>query len=290
MGRELLRIGAPFQQPEWSALALTEGPDWVVQAHTNFVDAGADVITTNSYAIIPFHIGQDRFDVEALDLAGVAGRCARSAADTTSRDIRVAGSLPPLFGSYRPDLFDSDEAPRIIDPLVEGLAPHVDLWLGETLSSIAEVITVRRALERSGDSSRPLWISFTLDDSRFAALRSGESVVNAVRVAGDIGAAAVLFNCSQAETIRRAIPIAVEASRGEIEVGGYANRFVESHTEVGEANDHLTEYRHDLDPSTYSRLVAQWIEDGASIVGGCCGIGPNHIAEIAALATRSTPR
>jgi S-methylmethionine-dependent homocysteine/selenocysteine methylase len=285
MGRELLRIGAPFRQPEWSALALTEGPEWVVQAHTNFIDAGADMITTNSYAIVPFHIGNERFEVEALDLAGVAGRCARSAADTASRAIRVAGSLPPLFGSYRPDLFDSDEAPRIIDPLVEGLLPHVDLWLGETLSSIAEAVAVRRALERIGDSSRPLWISFTLDDSGPATLRSGELVSEAVRAASDLGAAVVLFNCSQAETIRRAIPIAVAASPGSLEVGGYANRFVESHTELGEANDHLTEYRYDLDPSTYSRLVAQWIEDGASIVGGCCGIGPDHIAEIAALAT-----
>jgi len=57
MGRELLRIGAPFRQPEWSALALFDGPDWVVQAHTNFIEAGAEVITTNSYAIVPFHIG-----------------------------------------------------------------------------------------------------------------------------------------------------------------------------------------------------------------------------------------
>ncbi|MEI6403377.1 MAG: homocysteine S-methyltransferase family protein, partial [Actinomycetota bacterium] len=40
MGRELMRIGAPFRQPEWSALALFDGPDWVVQAHTNFIEAG----------------------------------------------------------------------------------------------------------------------------------------------------------------------------------------------------------------------------------------------------------
>ena len=41
MGRELARIGAPFRQPEWSALALIEGPDWVERAHRNFVEAGA---------------------------------------------------------------------------------------------------------------------------------------------------------------------------------------------------------------------------------------------------------
>lgn len=290
MGRELLRMGAPFRQPQWSALALTEGPEWIVRAHTNFIDAGADVVTTNSYAIVPFHIGEDRFVNEANPLADIAGRCARAAADAASRDIRVAGSLPPLFGSYRPDLFAADDAPRIIDPLVEGLAEHVDIWLGETLSSIAEARAVRRALERVGDSIRPLWISYTLDDSSDTALRSGESVADSVRAAIDLGATAVLFNCSQAETIRRAIPSAVRTSQGEVEVGGYANRFVESHTEVGQANDHLSEYRHDLDPTTYRDVVAVWIDDGASIVGGCCGIGPDHIAEIAVLATLSAPR
>ena len=77
MGRELMRIGAPFRQPEWSALALTEGPDRVVEAHRNFIAAGAEVITTNAYAVVPFHIGADRFDAEGLALARTAGHLAQ---------------------------------------------------------------------------------------------------------------------------------------------------------------------------------------------------------------------
>ena len=84
MGRELLRIGAPFRQPEWSALALWDGPDWVVQAHTNFIEAGAQVVTTNSYALVPFHIGQERFDAEARALAALSGELARRAAATAA--------------------------------------------------------------------------------------------------------------------------------------------------------------------------------------------------------------
>ena len=61
MGRELKRIGAPFQQPEWSALALLEAPQYVSQAHNAFIASGADIITTNSYAVVPFHIGELRF-------------------------------------------------------------------------------------------------------------------------------------------------------------------------------------------------------------------------------------
>ena len=69
MGRELKRIGAPFRQPEWSALALIEAPDFVAQAHRAFIDAGADVITTNSYALVPFHLGEDRFVAQGEKLA-----------------------------------------------------------------------------------------------------------------------------------------------------------------------------------------------------------------------------
>ena len=47
-GRELARRGAPFRQPEWSALALTEAPDIVKQVHLDFIRAGAEVITTNN--------------------------------------------------------------------------------------------------------------------------------------------------------------------------------------------------------------------------------------------------
>ena len=72
-GRELLRIGAPFAQPEWSALALIQGPQFVTQVHEAFVAAGADVITTNSYAVVPFHLGQSRFERDGHSLAALSG-------------------------------------------------------------------------------------------------------------------------------------------------------------------------------------------------------------------------
>jgi S-methylmethionine-dependent homocysteine/selenocysteine methylase len=283
MGRELLRIGAPFRQPEWSALALTEGPDWVVQAHRNFIDAGAEVITTNTYALVPFHIGDLRFREEAYDLAALAGRLACRATHASVAYVRVAGSLPPLYGSYRPDLFDAEDAHRIIDPLVEGMADDVDFWLGETLGSIAEVRAVRDALDRGGhEADKPLWISYTLDDHRLGNLRSGESVTEAVAAAIDLGATAVLFNCSQAETISAAIATAARVASGRAEVGGYANRFVPAHTSGGEANEELSAFRDDMDPPGYCRIVAGWVADGATIVGGCCGMTPDHVAELRA--------
>ncbi|MFZ9628154.1 MAG: homocysteine S-methyltransferase family protein [Ilumatobacteraceae bacterium] len=282
MGRELLRIGAPFRQPEWSALALTEGPERVVEAHRNFIAAGAEVITTNAYAVVPFHISAERFTAEGRDLAHTAGRLAREAADGADRAVRVAGSLPPLFGSYEPELFDQAAAPDVIDPLVDGQRAHVDLWLAETLGSIAEAYEVRRALDRAGDTKR-LWISYALHRTTPGLLLSGESVDDATAAALDLGATAVLFNCSPAEAITDAVRVAVPRAGTAAEVGGYANRFTTAHTdETHAANSGLSRFRDDLDPPTYASMAHQWVADGASLVGGCCGIEPAHIAALAA--------
>lgn len=281
MGRELKRIGAPFRQPEWSALALIEAPEAVLGVHRAYVAAGAQVITTNSYAVVPFHIGAERFELEARSLCDLAGRLARQAADERpERAVQVAASLPPLFGSYRPDLFAADRAARLLAPLVDGLSAHADLWLAETLSSTAEARAVVTAL--AGDA-RPLWLSFTLDDEAVgsARLRSGEPVADAARLALESGAQAILFNCSQPEVMEGAIVGALEQA-GSLAIGVYANAFPPQPKDA-QANETLSALRADLDPAGYSRWATKWLGAGATIVGGCCGIGPEHIAALAAL-------
>ena len=79
MGRELQRLGAPFRQPEWSALTLIEAPDLVVDAHRRFIEAGAEIITTNSYAVVPFHIGDELFAERGMELLELSVDLARRA-------------------------------------------------------------------------------------------------------------------------------------------------------------------------------------------------------------------
>lgn len=285
MGRELKRMGAPFQQPEWSALALFEGPDFVRRAHAAFITAGAKVITTNSYAVVPFHIGSERFAARGQELADLAGRLARQAVTESGRKVLVAGSLPPLFGSYRPDLFNAAEAQTLLKPLIAGLKPHVDLWLAETQSALEEAREVGKALK--GDT-KPLWLSFTLHDEHpdpaNPRLRSGQTVVEAAKLAHEMGAATLLFNCSQPEVMGNAIDTArAELKRlgAKIKVGCYANAFPPQ-TEDAEANGKLHDIRADLDPKGYLAFAQDWQARGADVIGGCCGIGPEHIAALKA--------
>lgn len=282
MGRELQRSGAPFRQPEWSALALSEAPEAVVGVHAAFIAAGAHVITSNSYAVVPFHIGEERFANEGRQLANTAGQLARHAADAGPHPVRVAGSLPPLFGSYRPDLFQPERVADVLSPLLQGLAPYVDLWLAETQSSVAEVRAIHGHLPADG---KPFWVSFTLQDEEVddvPRLRSGEPVADAIAAVVDLGAAAVLFNCSQPEVIGAAVDVAsalIEQRNADIAIGAYANAFPPQPKEAT-ANDGLDELREDLDPPGYLAWANDWRKRGASMIGGCCGIGPEHIAEL----------
>ena len=279
MGRELLRIGAPFRQPEWSALALMESPALVKRVHESFSTAGSDILTTSNYAVVPFHIGEKRFSDEGARLTELSGVLAREVA--SSFGISVAGSIPPLFGSYRPDLFIPEQAPALLKIIIDALSPNVDLWLAETTSSIREAQAVAEAL--LGDD-RPLWIAFTLLDGEesqeeIPRLRSGEKVVNAIQSVIDLGVSAILFNCSQPEVMAPAIVAAVEELKRlnvNIPIGAYANAFP-SQQEDAQANSTLLEIRQDLDPAGYLSYVDTWCSLGATIIGGCCGVGPEHI-------------
>ena len=119
MGRQLQRIGAPFRQPEWSALALHESPAHVVQAHSDFINAGAQVITTNSYAVVPFHIGEALFREQGAALLALAGRLACEARDATAKDVKIAAGVPLQcdepdgFRTFRLGLFGLDKLHNI---------------------------------------------------------------------------------------------------------------------------------------------------------------------------------
>jgi len=284
MGRELEKRGAPFQQPEWSALALMVEPEVVQEVHKAFIMAGASVIMTNSYALVPFHIGEDRFKDQGLTLATCAGEMARAAVNESLATTRVAGSIPPLFGSYRADLYEPERVIDVATPLIEGLRNHVDLWLCETQSLIDEPIRVKSLIDHLDTEDKPFWVAFTLEDLQPTdepRLRSGETVEDAVKAMVAIGVDAILFNCCQPEVISQGIKttrrVLSHLGAEDTQIGAYANAFPPQ-LEDATANDGMSELRKDLTPMSYLDWAEQWAHDGATLIGGCCGIGPEHIA------------
>ncbi|PYF80416.1 homocysteine S-methyltransferase [Marinomonas alcarazii] len=282
MGRELERRGAPFKQPEWSALAMMEAPDTVKEVHKAFIAAGSRVITTNSYALVPFHIGEEVFQQRVTELVIESARVAREAAEEANEDVKVAGSLAPLFGSYRADLYEADRAEQIARPIIEALAPRVDLWLNETQSLLAETLQIKALVDEIDGQDKPYWVSFTLEDAEVTdqpRLRSGETVKEAVTAMAKAGVNGILFNCCQPEIIADAIQISKDVLskiNDQIQLGAYANAFPPQ-PKNATANDGLDELRKDLSPDSYLVWAQRWKEQGATLIGGCCGIGPEHI-------------
>ncbi|OBT16950.1 homocysteine methyltransferase [Vibrio sp. UCD-FRSSP16_10] len=281
MGRELKRISAPFSQPLWSAQALIESPSHVRQAHQNFIDAGAEVIIANSYACVPFHLGEALYKERGFELAQTASILAREVADKSASSVLVAGSIPPAFGSYRPDLFEVVEATTITQTLFDAQEANVDLWLAETVASIAEFDTISQVLKAT---DKPCHFSFTLldDASDQATLRSGESVIEAVTKVCESGASGVFFNCSVPEVMQAAITDAkkvIDEQGCDLVIGVFANSFTPIST-GHKANDTMQSMRH-LTPVEYLEFAKAWYKSGATVIGGCCGIYPDHIAELA---------
>ncbi|WP_411673648.1 homocysteine S-methyltransferase family protein [Vibrio campbellii] len=281
MGRELKRMGAPFSQPLWSAQALIEAPEFVYQAHNNFIQAGAEIIIANSYACVPFHLGQELYDQQGSKLARFAAKIARECADKSDNPVRVAGCIPPAFGSYRPDLFEPIQGEAIFQTLFEAQAEYVDLWIAETICSLKELKCLQRVF---ANCTKPTAYAFSLSDDSLetALLRSGETVTQAIEHLTQSKQTdhtiSIYFNCSVPEVMAKAVSdtkTVLDQHNLDIEIGVYANNFTAIKSNH-EANSALQSMR-ELTPEEYLAFAQEWYQRGASVVGGCCGIGPEHI-------------
>ena len=289
LGRQLEAMGAPFRQPEWSAAALIEGPHFVRAAHDAFIAAGADVISTNSYAVVPHHIGEVMYAERADELLTIAAKEAREAASAAQRHVRVAASVPPMFGSYLPGAFDSSRGRQMMKQFRRQLAPVADIFFGETLGSIGEVTEFLDVFE---DVAADLWVSVTLEDAdadpKNPRLRSGEPLLDLLHAVARHRHDALLFNCSQPEVMADAIRLARSTldcfarqhGKAEPLIGVYANAFPLMDENYQGSNTSVHKLRADITPESYTRFAREWAALGADIIGGCCGISPDHIAHL----------
>ncbi len=277
MGQELLTRSAAQPTGLWSAQILMDDPDLVRAVHADYLDAGADVITTNSYVLhrdrlAPFGV-EDRFE----ELHSLACRLAVEARDAHGTGL-VAGSLGPNARSYRPDLaLPEDQAVEAFAEIARLQVPYVDLLLCETMSSIEQA---RGAVLGALTVGLPVWLAVTVDDDDGTRLRSGQEISLVVELCNAMSLDTVLVNCSIPEAVDTAVGVLTGCS---LRVGAYANGFTrinEAFLEPGATVD-LLQKRKDLDPEAYAGFAADWVTRGVGIVGGCCEVGPSHIALLA---------
>ena len=277
MGQELLKRSGAKPSPLWSAQVLMDTPDIVRDLHIDFIRAGAQVITLNSYSATPERLARDADESLFEGLQQKAIEVAISARKKSQKaNVKIAGSLPPLYASYRPDQAPGyDEMLATYRRVVNVQQSSVDLFICETMASIVEA---RAATTAAKESGLPVWVAMTVSDDTSATLRNGDAVTEAVKVLDALVVDAKLINCSKPEAIDAAWT-SLQSGTGPI--GAYANGFTSiSALEPGGTVDTLSA-RHDLGPENYADFVMGWVEQGAAIVGGCCEVGPEHIATIA---------
>ncbi len=265
-GTELNRRGVDTALPLWSAAALLTAPEVLERIHVDYLDAGAEMVTANTFRTHARNLAAGGLADQALELTRRAVEIARRAAGQRGW---VAGSQAPLEDCYRPDLTPEESA---LGEEHAGMAKNlaeagVDVILVETMPTIREAVAATRAAVATGT---PTMVSFICD--RNALLLSGESLVTAAKAVLEFGPAAVLVNCGPARWLADAVRVLREHCGGT-PVGAYAN--------IGEA-DPQQGWRNTsaADPSRYALYARDWIHAGARLIGGCCGTTPAHIDAI----------
>lgn len=257
VGTRLAELGVPTPPPAWSAAALSSHPEVVRAVHREYAEAGATVHTAATFRTRPGDAGP-RWEA----LARLAVALCR---DAVPAHHRIAGSVAPVADCYRPDLSPPDARARHRE-LVGVLADEgVDLLLCETFAHPGEAWA---AVEEAVATGIETWVALTAGPN--ADLLDAHTLVEAARGAVDRGAKAVLVNCVPANAT---LPFLRPLADLGVPFGAYAN---------AGAFDEGLGWGAASGPQRYLTCARRWVDAGATLIGGCCGTGPAHVAALAA--------
>ncbi|HUS52473.1 MAG TPA: homocysteine S-methyltransferase family protein [Thermohalobaculum sp.] len=281
MGQELVHRSSQPAHPMWGAHVMINEPEIVQATHADYLRAGARVLTLNTYSTTPGRFTKFGMLDQFAPMQRRAFELARAAIDETGIEADLVGCLPPLVGSYHPELLPSYEVLLAEYRLIAAeQADRVDFFICETMSKAEEA---RAAATAAAETDRPVWVAWTLaeklDAQGKARLRSGETIPEAIAALDGLPVAVLLANCCSPESVDAAMPELVASGWP---AGGYANGFmpIPSEFTLGQTVDMLSA-RKDLGPEAYADFAMGWVGQGARVVGGCCEVGPAHIAELA---------
>ncbi len=275
-GTELMRRGVDVGLPLWSARAVFEAPEVLLEIQREYAESGADVLTANTF----------RAHARSLERGGWAGRSpalvqeavaiARRASAQAGAQALVAGSVAPLEDCYRPDLVpDLATCEREHAQLAQTLArAGVDLILIETMGSARELRAAAQAALATGLPWMASMICAGASGPRPAGpgqLLSGEPLLQSAWELAELGAGALLVNCVPLPDVAGHLRELAQVPR--VPLGAFAN--VGHIAADGDWSPPAT-----IDAAGYARTAALWRELGAAILGGCCGTTPEHVREL----------
>lgn len=267
MGTELQRRGVKLPLPLWSAEANLTHPEIVLSIHQEYVNAGADVITTNTFRTTAWtyrKVGyaprrsRERARESLLAAVDLAHKAARNS-------LPVAGSLTALEDCYLPERFPGRTAAEdVYGQTVEWFeTAGVDLLLFETMGHPEEIDI---ALEMSQGNKMMRWLSLILKDE--SHLLEGSDLGPILEQAKATGVACLLLNCNTVQTTEKAVPLLVDLWKSSW--GVYPNLGLDQPEPDGTIHRVISKRR-------FLTFSSAMVEKGASVLGACCGSTPDHI-------------
>ncbi len=268
LGTELQRRGVATPLPLWAADALRTAPDVVRRIHADYVRAGAQIVTANTFRVDRITLAHAGLAAQTRELNRLAVRLAREgvAQAAPSHAVFVAGSIAPVADCYEPAAVPDDGTLVAEHGVRVGhlVAAGATLALVETMSTLREA---RAALGACRAGNLPALVSFVCgSDGR---LLSGESLSDAAAGVEDLEPLAVLVNCCSPEDATRGLEVLL-ATTG-LPAGVYANGRGRPDAEQGWV------FRGGTRRRAYVRTARQWLAMGARLIGGCCGTDPRYI-------------
>ncbi len=239
-----------------------EAPEQVRAVHQSYVEAGAHILTAATFRTTRWVFSKVGIPERAKEVTKQAVEIARSAFPSVHGGARgglVAGSIAPLEDCYHPELAPGDlvlqaEHRHNAQSLAEA---GVDIILVETQNSLREA---KIATHFARQTEIPVWTSFILKSA--TELLNGDKLEDAVHAVVDHGASAVLINCTTPQiAAQAAVSLSTMLPQG-ILIGVYPNALA-----------------HAVSPNEFADWAMR-IKAVADIIGGCCGIGPEHISEL----------
>ncbi len=275
IGTEILR-----RNVSWADHQVINYPSVIRSIHEDYIKAGADLITTNTFQLAKRsflnhfkdlehmrHIGARGLEQRADELLRAAVKLTIEARQRVGgkRPVAIAGSITTLEWCFRPDLSPSpDQAKQEYIEIAQAFKESgADLILLETVNNVSEAVA---AMQAFCEVEIPAWISFVCDSA--GKLFSGETLAQAVTALEPLSPGAILLNCAPPTDITAGLKQLTE--RSKVAVGGYAH--------IGRFDPPEWYFTDEYPPQKYLDVCRQWVAMGATVVGGCCGTTPDHIA------------
>ena len=282
MGSELEKNGAQMDKKLWCGTSSIKFPEIVKKVHEDYIEAGADVITTNTYASTPISMKNYGFENSIEEYNKKSVLIAKKAVENSNKDIAIAGSVSASGSFYK--LGIKTMIPNFNEQLKILTGEGVDLIILEAMSSQAEI--VQAMIECSTKVKVPVWLAISCvidnnsneimlgyNDSIDTPPEVYENFEKSLKKFSQLHKGPILIAHSNIDVTGKAVKIAKKNFNGII--GAYPN--------VGFYEKPHWIYEDNMKPEDFLIQAKSWVESGSQIIGGCCGIGPDLIKSLSNL-------